>query len=279
METFKQQCLDLRKAGHTLTEIVKITGRPKTSIYFHINSIPLSEEKIRLIRIASGIRARNIALSRRGKSERQFRRFNKWSSNTVSLLGHLIFDGSIIRTSCIYNNRNISLINKVENSMKNIYDHKPKRWINNETGVSRISYHNVALGTYLQEKSKELLNNICSLSIGLKKEFLKAFFNDEGCIDFRPKRNLRQIRGYQKDKSILFLIQKLLCDFGIESRVVNPNEIVISGKENLQKFQKRIGFSPGVYINGNRSNSIWKKSLEKKVLLNEAIKSFKLPSH
>ena len=163
--------------------------------------------------------------------------------------------------------------------MKNIYDHKPKRWINNETGVSRISYHNVALGTYLQEKSKELLNNICSLSIGLKKEFLKAFFNDEGCIDFRPKRNLRQIRGYQKDKSILFLIQKLLCDFGIESRVVNPNEIVISGKENLQKFQKRIGFSPGVYINGNRSNSIWKKSLEKKVLLNEAIKSFKLPSH
>ena len=58
-------------------------------------------------------------------------------------------------------------------------------------------------------------------------------------------------------------------------RVRLINEVMISGKENLKKFQKEIGFSLGIRRNKNRSNSIWKKPLEKKFLLSEAIKSYK----
>jgi hypothetical protein len=275
MNNFKERCINLRKSGHTLTEIVKITGRSKTSVYSHIYHIPLGAEKIKSIRVASGIRAKNVALARRGKSERNFKKFDQWNKNTVSLIAHLIFDGTISRTSCVYNNRNQSLLDGVENCMKEVYSYQPRRWVNTTTGVSRISYHNVALGAYLQTKSKELLKDIYQLPETLKKEFIRAFFDDEGCMDFRPKRSLRQIRGYQKDISILFLIQKLLSDFNIQSRVLKPNEVVISGKENMQKFQEEVNFSPGVKLNENRSNSIWKKSLEKQFLLAQAIKSFK----
>lgn len=267
--------MELREAGYTLPEIVKLTGRPKTSVYFHIYNIPLSNDRLQTIKLESGVRAKSIALTRKGKSRRNFKRFTQWNTRIVILLAHFMFDGTISRTGCIYNNRNKVLINRVEQCMKEIYDHEPKRWVNKITGVSRISYHNVALGTYLQAESIILLKDIQRLSKDMKREFVRSFFDDEGCIDFRPKRNLRQIRGYQKDISVLFLIQKLLADFGVESRVVKPNEVVISRKEYLIKFQEEVGFSPGVKLNENRSNSIWKRPLEKRFLLEQAISSFK----
>jgi len=275
MNTFKERCIELRKQDYTLNEIVKITGRPKTSIYEYIYDIPLSKDKLQIIRLANGIRARSIALARKGKSDRNFRRFTEWNVDNVTLLAHLIFDGTVNGTSCIYNNRNLSLLNKVEICMKYIYDYEPKRYLNKRTGVYRISYHNVALSDYLEIKLQELLRDVNLLTKALKREFVKAFFDDEGCVDFRPKRNLRQVRGYQKNVTVLFLIQTLLSNFDIKSRIVKPNEVVISGKENLQKFRKEVNFSPGVKLNGNRSNSIWKKPLDKRLLLDQAIKSFK----
>ena len=113
------------------------------------------------------------------------------------------------------------------------------------------------------------------MSLDFKREFIRAFFDDEGCMDFRPKNNVRRIRGYQKDVLILKIIKTLLADLNIESRVILPNEVVISGKENLMRFEREINFSPGVYMNGNRSNSRWKKHVEKRELLRQAIASFK----
>jgi hypothetical protein len=227
------------------------------------------------IRADSAARARKIGHLRKGKSDKTFKKFNEWDSYTVHLVSHLIFDGTISRTSCIYNNRNSVLLSAVEKSMKTIYDFPPNRWRNELTGVNRISYHNVALAEYLKAKSIELLKEIPHLSLELKRIFVKSFFDDEGCIDFRPKRNLRQIRGYQKDISILFLIQKLLINLNIGSRVIKPNEVVVSGKENMKRFEEEVNFSPGIKLNENRLNSIWKKSLEKKWLLGQAIASFK----
>ena len=276
METFKKQCIELRKQDYSLLEIAKLTGRSKTSIYYHIRGLPLSSKKILQTRKNNAEHLRNLALSRKGKSDKSFLTFDQWSPSSVSLIAHLIFDGEIKRTGCIYNNRNEALLQKVELCMKEIYRFHPSRYFNTLTGVSRISYHNVALGPYIKQKSKQLLEEVIQLPKDLKREFLVAFFDDEGCMDFRPGINARRIRGYQKDTSILKLITTLLSDFGIKSRFQKPNEVVIIGKENLIKFQKEINFSPGVYINGNRTNSIWKKHLEKRDLLDRAIASFKV---
>lgn len=275
MNAFKEKCIELRKRGYTLPEIMLATGRPKTSIHFHIQNIKLSPERKEELRIKNLERLLRFSPNKKGVSKRDFEKFNKWDVEKVCFVSHFLFDGEIKHGGCVYNNRNEALLKRVENSMKCIYAFEPKRYLNLKTGVSRISYHNVALSAYIKIKAFELLKNICTLSLELKREFLKTFFDDEGCIDFRPKRNLRRVRGYQKDTTILFLVQKLLLDFDIQSRVVRPNEVVIVGKENLIKFQKEINFSHGVRLNENRSNSIWKKPLEKSLLLKQAIASFR----
>lgn len=274
MTDFKEQCIALRRRGYSIIEIMKATGRAKSSIHTHIKDIPLSDERIQKYKIAAGKRIRKFALARKGKSERSFRAF-VWSPSTVLLVGHFLFDGEIARVRCVYNNRSEALIERVVRLMGEFYDFEPKRYLNQLTGVHRISYHNVMLGAYVEKKSKELLREIKRMPPELKREFLRAFFDDEGCMDYRPDENRRSIRGYQKDVRILKIIKSLLADFNIASRIVLPNEVVIVGKENLIKFEREINFSPGVYMNGNRSNSRWKKHVEKRELLKQAILSFK----
>ncbi|MEX0932404.1 MAG: LAGLIDADG family homing endonuclease [Parcubacteria group bacterium] len=275
MNPFKEKCIKLRKQGYTLKEIMLMTGKPKTSVYFHISDIPLSQSKIDSIKKAAGIRAKRIAEARKGKSIRTFKQFKRWTPSKVSLVSHLIFDGTIDKKGCAYNNRNDALLNKVKVAMTELYDYEPKMYVNKLTGVNRISYHNVALANFLNVKSAELISKVSKFPKSLKIEFLRAFFDDEGCMDFRPSKNRRSIRGYQKNVELLQMIKLLLVDLSISSRIIRPNEVVITGKENLLRFKKHVNFSPGVYINGNRSNSTWKKHLEKRVLLDQAIKSFK----
>lgn len=275
MNAFKEQCIALRRKGYSINEIMKATGRAKSSIRTHIKEIPLSKERMKQYREASGKWIRKFALARKGKSERSFQNFDTWSTETVLLLGHLLFDGEIAKGRCVYNNRSKALIERVEKLMHERYDFEPKWYQNQITGVWRISYHNVALSAYLNKKSKELLRGIGKMSLDLKREFIRAFFDDEGCMDFRPKKNIRRIRGYQKDVQVLKIIKDLLADFNIAANIVLPNEVVITGKEKLMKFEKEINFSPGVFMNGNRSNSRWKKHMEKRELLKQAIASFK----
>lgn len=274
MNNFKERCVALRKKGYSIIEIMKVTGRAKTSIYTHIKNIPLSDERIEQYRAASGERIRKFALARKGKSSRAFREFAGWNTQTVLLVAHLLFDGEIHENrGCAYNNRSEALIERVRQCMLCVYGFEPKKYTNPHTGVHRISYYNVALAIYIKRKAKSLLKEIESLPIVLQREFVRAFFDDEGCMDFRPGRS--RVRGYQKDVKILEIIKTLLNNFGISARIQLPNEVVIVGKENLIQFEREINFSPGIYVNGNRSNSIWKKHIEKRELLKRAIKSFK----
>jgi hypothetical protein len=274
MNTFKVQCISLRKLDFTLTEIVKKTGRSKTSVYFHIKDIPLSKGKQEQIKRNSGDRGRKVALLRKGKSERPFHTFTVWTPELVSLVAHLIFDGGICK-SCVYSNRSRSLLNVVERNMRILYDYVPKRYTNKTTGVHRISYHNVALASFLKEKERELINGVLEFPLEHQRAFLCAFFDDEGCMDYRKERNLRRVRGYQNDRHILSVVQSSLKRFRISADLKGKNEVVISGRENLSTFQREINFSKGVRINGDRPNSIWKRSIEKRTLLDQAIGSYK----
>lgn len=92
-------------------------------------------------------------------------------------------------------------------------------------------------------------------------------------MDARSKK--RMVRGYQNDQSVLLIVRELLKNFKIESKLAGRNEVVINGKENLIKFRDEINFSKGVRINPKRTNSLWKKNLEKRKLLDMAIASFK----
>ena len=102
---------------------------------------------------------------------------------------------------------------------------------------------------------------------------MRSFFDDEGSVDLRGA--VRRVRGYQHNNKILFLVQKLLKDFQIASKVdTRFHEIIIGRRDNIKRFAKEINFTKGVRVNGKRSNSVWKKSLEKKTILTNLLSSY-----
>ncbi|MDO8601171.1 MAG: LAGLIDADG family homing endonuclease [bacterium] len=269
--------IDLRLRGHTLGEISKITKRSKTTIYFHIKDIPLTKElinKIKNIRINS-VRGKG---PKKGKSllGYKYKKFSNWTPLLVNLVGHMLFDGTIRNSGILYYNRSSALIENFINKMGTVYSGKPKIY-RNGGDVIRLAYHNVELAAFFKQKSAELVNSIKSLSLESQRQFLKAFFDDEGSVDFRLLKNSkRRVRGYQHNQDILELISRLLKRFNINSTVNSRfKEILVTKKENIKKFAIEINFSRGLKINGQRANSVWKKSLEKREILKNLINSYK----
>ena len=60
----------------------------------------------------------------------------------------------------------------------------------------------------------------------------------------------------------------------VEKVIEKYSEIVISRREDMFRFQKEINFSKGIFLNPKRKNSIWKKNLEKRQLLNHVLTSY-----
>jgi len=279
-----EKCRALRRKGFTLGEIVKRINLPKTTVYGHVYDVTLSPESQKRLkkiqkRIAKENTRRIIEFNikiRKGKCVpgRIVIKPKRWTKELICLVAHFMFDGDIQTHSCIYHNRNMSLINRVSALMKKVFNLRPYNWLNKDTGVHRISYHYVELADYMREKARKLKKYIKVASLPEKKIFLGAFFDDEGNVKWR--RNQRLVRGYQHNLEILNLIKNLLKDFDIESKIDEKyQEIIVSRKPNLIKFRDKINFSKGVYINPNRKNSIWKKKLEKREILNKVINSYK----
>lgn len=268
--------IQMRRDGLTLTEIQNKTGLSKTTIFHHIQSVPKSDALKYRLRLISQELQKRVSDFRRGKSVKNytFKKPEEWNPDFVNLVAHFLFDGQITRGSCTYYNRNEILLNGIIKSMNKILGVSDYKKYNSSGGVKRIAYHNVEIVAFLRRKRDELQTYILSAPEKEKLYFLKSFFDDEGCISYSSKRRL--IRGYQHSLDILRIISTLLSEFTIQNRIDEKYyEIYISRKENLIKFQKLINFTPGVTVNGNRLNSVWKKSLEKREILKMAVASYK----
>lgn len=273
--SLKNWCKVLRNKGYTLGEIVKATNKPKTTVYFHIKNIPrtkLCSEKIRMMNIR---KIKNLG-PKKGRSVLgySYKKFKRWTPSLVNLVAHMTFDGAIRREGVLYYNRNISLIKNFKDRMAEIYNGEPKIYSSNN-GVVRLAYHNVELVNFFKKKVVILLKNIKKLPLSHRHEFLRAFFDDKGSVDFRLSEMKRRIKGYQHNRRVLLLINQLLKNFKISSSIdYNFHEILITKKKNINTFAQKINFSSGVRINGKRSNSIWKKSLEKREILTSLLASY-----
>ncbi len=276
MLSTKEKYINLRNKGFTLGKIIQTTKLPKTTIYYHIKNISLPPEITKRIKRASAKRINEFNIKyRKGKCipGRIVLKPIGWTDKLIFLAAHFMFDGEINKAGCVYNNRSKNLISEVKDRMEEVFHLQPRDWVNKKTGVHRISYYYVELASYFRKKSQELKRYIKIASLSEKKIFLQAFYDDEGCVNIH--KNNRRVRGYQHNLEMLSLIQRLLKDFDIKSRIEEKGqEIVINGKENLIKFRGKINFSKGIFINPDRKNSIWKRKLEEREILNIAIKSY-----
>lgn len=267
-----EKCKTLRKEGFTLYEIIAKTGLPKTTVYDHIKNVPISDELKKRLEKINRERTKKASEARR-LQRRIVPKPKKWSNDLILIVAHFMFDGEILKNGCVYNNRNVVLINRMKNTVRKVFRIEAICKLNSKTGVHRISYFYTDLGEYIKSKSGDLRKYIKTASLEEKRLFLKIFFDDEGNVNIHNKG--RRVRGYQKDLRVLELIQELLKDFKIESKIDKKyKEIIISRKENLIKFRNEINISKGVYINPERKNSVWKQKLEKREILNLAIDSY-----
>lgn len=273
----KERLLSLRLQDYSVGEIVKRTGVPKSTVYGYVHHIPLSQEHRNRVRAANTVTrvAYNQSWRGRSRADRHPIPFLTWTPELVLLVSHLLFDGEIKHGTCAYNNRCLVLIERFEALMPIVYPFPAKRWKNELTGVWKTAFCNVELVTLMREKSAQLLLEIETMPRNLQYAFLRAFFDDEGNVYFQPKRNRRTVRGYQHNKDILLLVQRLLRNLGIAGKLENKDrEISITKRANLEQFAREINFSPGLCVNGERSNSIWKESLEKREILSRALASY-----
>lgn len=269
----KEKCLDFRKRGFSYNQIVEITQIPKTTVQNWIFDIKLSVKAKKRIRnrIAKGIIKGNKSNKR--KTLKTVPKINKWTPELVSIVAHFMFDGGGRIDGYTYYSKDISQINRMRRLMSKVFKFRPHTSFS-YNGVVRDTYFSRSLVKLINRKKKDIVNYIKNGPKEHKRCFLKAFFDDEGSVRFDEKYGNRKIRGFQNSSKLLKLIKKLLLDFGIESRIESKNEIVIADKTSVINFQKEINFSPKIFFNSKRKNSIWKKDIEKRIVLTKMIESY-----
>jgi hypothetical protein len=270
----KNKCTYLRRKGKSLNYITSIVDVPKTTVYEYIKRVALTEKQKTAIE-----QQRRMSLRRpspkKGKcrSGREIIKPAGWSRDLVTIIAHFCFDGYIRSDGCIYYNRSNEQIISLRSKIRKLFSIEPKEQVRPD-GVRVISYYNVEFAEYIRNRAREIFSYVQNgASKEEKRTFLQTFFDDEGNVYF--KKDTRRIRGYQKSIKNLKNINNILSKFGIRGKVYPKiGAIEITGREQLEKFAKEIGFSPGIELNSLRKNCIWKKDIEKSEILDLALASY-----
>ncbi len=252
-----------------------MTGIAKSTLYFYLKDIFLNSKQKQEVEVRRKAKCSDKPNPRKGKClpGREIIKPETWSDKLVHVVAHFMFDGRVDEDGCIYYSKDRYQIEHMKNLISELFQAKPRIQLR-DNGVYGLVFYHVEFAKHikrLQEKIFDYLNNGSSLSD--KKEFLKAFFDDEGNIYY--SKNTRRVRGYQKSLQRLELIRDLLLGLGINGRINRDGAYIeISGRENLKRFSQDINFSSKIYLNPERKNSIWRKKIAKRKLLELAIDSY-----
>jgi hypothetical protein len=113
----------------------------------------------------------------------------------------------------------------------------------------------------------------------LKRLIVKGVMSCDGGIEFHPIKNGIKVNFQRRlflrchNPFLLAQWRKIFEDLGFDT-TITKNEIRISGKNQLEKFKKEIGFIEGVEVKRSKN---W-KGIDKNMLLDIVIKSFSTSS-
>ncbi|MFH0912993.1 MAG: LAGLIDADG family homing endonuclease [Candidatus Omnitrophota bacterium] len=270
------KCRELRIEGNSFGEISSVLGVAKSTLYAYLKDIPLSYKQKQDIEKRRKAKCFIGGNPRKGKclAGREIIKPVSWSKDLIHIVSHFIFDGRVDEDCCIYYSKDKYQIRHMQRLLEEKFRAIPRIQLR-DNGVYGLVFYHVELANYLKRRREELIAYVANgAPKAYKREFIKAFFDDEGCIFYKGDK--RRVRGYQKSNSVLELVLNLLKEFGIESRIdKRANGVEISGRSNLEKFSKEINFSSKIYINPYRKNGIWKKIISKRKILGLALQSYK----
>lgn len=270
------ECRRLRAKGYSFGEISSLTKIAKSTLYSYSKDIFLNAGQEQNIEVRRKAKCSSKPNLRKGKClpGREIIKPESWSDKLVHVVAHYMFDGRIGEDGCIYYSKDKYQIEHMKSLIEGIFKAKPKIHLR-DNGVYGLVFYHVEYAKYIksqQEKLFEYLNNGAPLPC--KKEFLKAFFDDEGNVYY--SKSTRRVRGYQKSRQRLESIKYLLSNFGVSGRINKDGTYIeIAGRGNLERFSQDINFSPKIYLNPKRKNSIWRKKISKRRLLKLSIDSYR----
>ncbi len=277
-EYFKKVSRRLRKQGFSLATIMVETKLPKSTAYGYIEDIELTKDQRAEINRKRNEVSRNRINPRKGicLPGRHIKRLLGWNPQIIHVVAHFMFDGHVRDSGCTYYNRSKYQIEHLKNLINQVFGIKPVLQLRTD-GVMVMAFHNVEFGAYMKERINKIFPYLKTKATREEKRiFLKTFFDDEGNIYYNRK-DKRRVRGYQDSREILQNIAFLLKEFGIIARVdMHSKAVEFSGRENLMIFMHEINFSPLIFINPKRKNTIWQKEIEKREILEKAISSYSI---
>ena len=183
----------------------------------------------------------------------------------AKITGHLMGDGCVTLRYLRYNNKDLFLIRNFKIEFKQIFGnvHFISGKVN--SGTNFIQVQNKAIINFLFElckdfKSENLQIPLFITNIELRKKFIQAIFDDEGCVGQRIFKKTGEIKRNleiaSKSKKFLEEIKEILeKNFNIKCNKIISFEkstnnktfvtwkLSITGKENFMKFKKKINFS------------------------------------
>lgn len=266
---------ELRMRGYSFGEISSVIGIAKSTLHTYLKDIFLNPEQKQGIENRRKEKCNQKPNPRKGKClfGREIIKPGSWSEDLVHIVSHFMFDGRVDEDGSIYYSKDKYQIKHMQKLLHAMFKANPKVQLR-DNGVYGLVFYHVELASYLKKRMKELF---AYLDNGApkehKREFLKAFFDDEGCIFY--KGGTRRVRGYQKSTLVLKQVVNLLYEFSINSKIDKcTNGVEIPGRKELEKFAKEINFSPEIYINPNRKNGIRKERISKRDILDLALESY-----
>lgn len=185
--------------------------------------------------------------------------FEKLTIAKARIIAHLIGDGAVYQSNHDYNMKyevkDLQLLSSFEKDMLSVYGLKLTKGFKNSgiTGKpipfvrlrSKLAYEDLLQYATYNSKDWRIKNWILSSSKNIKREFLKAFFDDEGSIVPQGKKGI--IKLYSINKYGLKQVQKILLEFNINSELnsgygAKRNVYALLIKD-LKKFYNEIGFN------------------------------------
>jgi len=251
----------------------------------------LSIESQRKSGIIGKAAIKNIKLAIERNTKKLPKASNTFTTEKARLIGHCFFDG------CVINSKKYKVVSYCSNTksqvesfcklMQSVYNFETKiefrsnkiyivRFCSKELvkDLLRYSPSYSTSPNSLARIPKEILNG----NKDIKRDFLKAFWDDEGAILFYnvpgkkyPLHQKQKLEAFCANNVVLNELLQLHKDLGIDAKI-KRNRIDITTKKNLEKFEKEVGFSD--YTTVTSRYSIW-YGIPKNLVLKYTIQYYK----
>lgn len=180
----------LRREGFSYKEIAKLLEISTGSAYKYAHKIPISSRgKKRIALLIKNNQDKFASMHVR----REIVRPNRITKEFIRILGHCLFDGSVCRDGINYSNTSKELIELFKQDMLNVFKIYPSNVLTHKKvhDVIIVYYNYRSLSEFLwlyapsystSDTRAEIPPFIFELSEDLICEYLRTFWEDEGCI-------------------------------------------------------------------------------------------------